>query len=72
MSDQLNDIHDLLKKKGVNPKDMPFSLDEIKMNVDKGRYKRLDRFQEDLFTLFMRAKQVYDVNSTVSIFLLDS
>uniref|UniRef100_A0A915DFK5 Protein polybromo-1 n=1 Tax=Ditylenchus dipsaci TaxID=166011 RepID=A0A915DFK5_9BILA len=63
LCDCLGDVHDLLKKAGVASEDLPFSMDEIKNNVDKGRYRRLDRFQEDLFALFSKARQFSEPDS---------
>uniref|UniRef100_A0A158Q8R4 Bromo domain-containing protein n=1 Tax=Elaeophora elaphi TaxID=1147741 RepID=A0A158Q8R4_9BILA len=51
-SDSLADLPGMLRRKGVDPENIPFSIDEMKRNVDKGRYRRLDKFQDDLFFLF--------------------
>ncbi|VDM97588.1 unnamed protein product [Thelazia callipaeda] len=51
-SDSLADLPAMLRRKGVNSSNIPFSIDEMKRNIDKGRYRRLDVFQEDLFSLF--------------------
>uniref|UniRef100_F1KQ15 Protein polybromo-1 n=1 Tax=Ascaris suum TaxID=6253 RepID=F1KQ15_ASCSU len=56
-SDSLAEVPSLLRKKGIKPNDFPFSLDEMRKNIDKGRYRRLDRFQDDLFALFDAARQ---------------
>ncbi|GIY61633.1 protein polybromo-1 [Caerostris extrusa] len=36
----------------VDPTKKVLNLDMIKRNLDKGKYKRLDRFQEDMFDVF--------------------
>ncbi|VBB33061.1 unnamed protein product, partial [Acanthocheilonema viteae] len=51
-SDSLADLPGMLRRKGVDSENIPFSIDEMKRNVDKGRYRRLDKFQDDLFFLF--------------------
>ncbi|CAL1527080.1 unnamed protein product [Lymnaea stagnalis] len=35
----------------------PMTFDQIKRNLDKGRYRRVDRFQEDMFKVFERARK---------------
>ncbi|KAK6994776.1 protein polybromo-1-like isoform X1 [Biomphalaria glabrata] len=35
----------------------PLTFDQIKRNLDKGRYRRVDRFQEDMFKVFERARK---------------
>ncbi|CAG9540476.1 unnamed protein product [Cercopithifilaria johnstoni] len=51
-SDSLADLPGILRRKGIDSENIPFSIDEMKRNVDKGRYRRLDKFQDDLFFLF--------------------
>ncbi|CAG2166349.1 unnamed protein product [Oppiella nova] len=41
----------------------PLNMDIIKRNLDKGRYKRLDRFQKDMFEVFERARRVSRTDS---------
>lgn len=41
------------------------SLDLIKRRLDKGVYKRLDRFQEDVFTCLERARKLSRTDSQV-------
>ncbi|KAK3800671.1 hypothetical protein RRG08_003077 [Elysia crispata] len=36
----------------------PLIFDQIKRNLDKGRYRRMDRFQEDMFKVFERARKL--------------
>lgn len=57
------DLHDQLRKKGMKEAEFPFSFDDIKVNLDRGRYKRLDRFQEDVFALFNKAREIAAVDS---------
>ncbi|VDN28243.1 unnamed protein product [Gongylonema pulchrum] len=51
-SDSLADVPAMLRRKGIDPKNIPFSMDEMRRNIEKGRYRRLDKFQDDLFFLF--------------------
>ncbi|XP_054159382.1 protein polybromo-1-like isoform X2 [Oppia nitens] len=39
------------------------NLDTIKRNLDKGKYRRLDRFQKDMFEVFERARRVSRTDS---------
>ncbi|WKX90196.1 hypothetical protein Q1695_009217 [Nippostrongylus brasiliensis] len=57
-SDSFAELPDLLKARGLSRDEWPFSLDQIKRNIDKGRYRRLDRFQKDFFDLFDRAREL--------------
>lgn len=41
------------------------NLDCIKRNLDKGRYKRMDRFQEDMFDVFEKARRLSRTDSQV-------
>ncbi|XP_052781676.1 protein polybromo-1-like isoform X8 [Mya arenaria] len=42
---------------GTDPNsEKPLTFDKIKRNLDRGRYRRLDRFQEDMFKVFERAR----------------
>lgn len=41
----------------------PLIFDQIKRNLDKGRYRRMDRFQEDMFKVFERARKLSDTDS---------
>ncbi|XP_076317275.1 protein polybromo isoform X4 [Tachypleus tridentatus] len=43
----------------------PLSLDMIKRNLDRGRYRRLDRFQEDVFEVFEQARRKNRTDSQV-------
>ncbi|GFS20715.1 protein polybromo-1 [Elysia marginata] len=36
----------------------PLTFDQIKRNLDKERYRRMDRFQEDMFKVFERARKL--------------
>lgn len=58
LADSLSDISELFKQNGIETVDMPFTLDQIRVNVDKHRYRRLDRFQDDLFALFNQVRAV--------------
>ncbi|VDO44417.1 unnamed protein product [Onchocerca flexuosa] len=103
-SDSLADLPGMLRRKGVDSENIPFSIDEMKRNVDKkigtrfhqalkrtivrgtndlryidlfflqlkceegclGRYRRLDKFQDDLFFLFNVAMEHAHSDSQVS------
>ncbi|XP_013402941.2 protein polybromo-1-like [Lingula anatina] len=41
----------------------PLTFDQIKRNLDRGRYRRLDRFQEDMFEVFSYARKVSRTDS---------
>ncbi|VDN25205.1 unnamed protein product, partial [Cylicostephanus goldi] len=56
--DSFAELPELLKARGLPRDEWPFSLDQIKRNIDKGRYRRLDRFQKDFFDLFDRAREL--------------
>ena len=43
---------------------MPFTLDQIRTNLDRGRYRRLDRFQDDIFALLSRVRELTPAAST--------
>ncbi|XP_067123626.1 protein polybromo-1 isoform X3 [Centruroides vittatus] len=47
------------------PMKKPLSLDIIKRRLDKGRYKRLDTFQDDVFEVFEHARNVSRTDSQV-------
>ena len=40
-------------------------FEQVKSNLDKGRYKRMDRFQEDMFKVFEFARSASSVDSQV-------
>ncbi|XP_048738876.1 LOW QUALITY PROTEIN: protein polybromo-1-like [Ostrea edulis] len=44
-------------------KEKPLSFDQIKRNVEKARYVRMDRFQEDMFNVFERARRLSRTDS---------
>ncbi|XP_035825265.1 protein polybromo-1 isoform X1 [Aplysia californica] len=41
----------------------PLTFDQIRKNLDKGRYQRVDRFQDDMFKMFERARQLSRLDS---------
>ncbi|CAJ0961485.1 unnamed protein product, partial [Mesorhabditis belari] len=53
----VTDLPELLKAANVPADQWPFSLEQIKKNLDKCRYRRLDRFQQDIFYLFETARE---------------
>ncbi|CAI2310230.1 unnamed protein product [Caenorhabditis sp. 36 PRJEB53466] len=62
-SDHLTEITEILKSKGVPAAEWPFTLDQIKLNIDKCRYRRLDKLQKDFFDLFERCRELSKVGS---------
>lgn len=63
LSESLEELTKYLRKSNVPEEEYPFSLDEIKYNLDKGRYRRLDRFQDDLFFLFAKIREYAPLDS---------
>ena len=63
LSESLEELPKYLKKANVPEDEYPFSLDEIKYNLDKGRYRRLDRFQDDVFYLFSKVREYVPLDS---------
>ncbi|XP_046358129.1 protein polybromo-1-like isoform X6 [Haliotis rufescens] len=45
------------------PVEKPPTFDHIKRNLDKGRYRRMDKFQEDMFKVFEYARKVSRTDS---------
>uniref|UniRef100_A0A1I7UKI5 Bromo domain-containing protein n=1 Tax=Caenorhabditis tropicalis TaxID=1561998 RepID=A0A1I7UKI5_9PELO len=64
-SDHLSEFTEVLKANGVPPTEWPATLDQIKMNIDKCRYRRLDRLQKDFFELFERARELSKSGSSM-------
>lgn len=58
LSNSFTEVTELFRKNGIFTKDMPFTLDQIKINMDKNRYRRLDRFQDDVFALFSKVRAI--------------
>ncbi|XP_046573937.1 protein polybromo-1-like isoform X7 [Haliotis rubra] len=48
---------------GEEPVEKPPTFDHIKRNLDKGRYRRMDKFQEDMFKVFEYARKVSRTDS---------
>ncbi|GMT37808.1 hypothetical protein PFISCL1PPCAC_29105, partial [Pristionchus fissidentatus] len=64
-SDSFVDLVELMRSKSIADAEFPFSFEQIKRNIDKGRYRRLDRFQSDFFRLFSMARRVSRSDSTL-------
>ncbi|CAI5439479.1 unnamed protein product [Caenorhabditis angaria] len=64
-SDSFVELAELLKNKGVPESEWPYTFDQIKINIDKCRYRRLDRFQKDFFNLCETARMVSKVGSEI-------
>lgn len=47
------------------PEKPPLNLDVIRMNVDRGRYRRLDVFQEQMFEVLERARKMNRTDSEI-------
>jgi protein polybromo-1 len=71
LSNSFTEVGDLFRKNGISTNDMPFSLDQIKVNMDKNRYKRLDRFQDDVFALFNRVRAITRPDSQLFLDSID-
>ena len=41
------------------------TFEQIKRNLDKGRYRRMDKFQEDMFEVFEYARKYSRTDSQV-------
>lgn len=65
ISDSFTEATSLFRRHGIALADMPFTLDQIRTNLDKGRYRRLDRFQDDIFALLSRVRELTPVASGV-------
>lgn len=64
-SDHLTEFPEVLKANGVPSAEWPYTLDQIKMNIDKCRYRRLDKLQKDFFELFERARELSKSGSSM-------
>ncbi|ROL50781.1 Protein polybromo-1 [Anabarilius grahami] len=49
----------------ANPEDPPLNLDIIRNNVDRGRYRRLDVFQEHVFEVLEKARRLNRTDSEI-------
>uniref|UniRef100_A0A8C6V0R3 Protein polybromo-1 n=1 Tax=Neogobius melanostomus TaxID=47308 RepID=A0A8C6V0R3_9GOBI len=49
----------------ATPEKPPLNLDVIRMNVDRGRYRRLDVFQEQMFEVLERARKMNRTDSEI-------
>uniref|UniRef100_A0A673MT31 Protein polybromo-1 n=1 Tax=Sinocyclocheilus rhinocerous TaxID=307959 RepID=A0A673MT31_9TELE len=49
----------------ANPEDPPLSLEIIRNNVDRGRYRRLDVFQEHVFEVLEKARRLNRTDSEI-------
>ncbi|CAD6186179.1 unnamed protein product [Caenorhabditis auriculariae] len=65
LADSFVELPELLKAKGIPAEEWPFTFDQIKRNIDKSRYRRLDRLQKDFFDLFDKAREVSKIGSTL-------
>ncbi|XP_070193759.1 protein polybromo-1-like isoform X2 [Littorina saxatilis] len=66
-SDSFGELPELMERaKGegeAEPAERLHTFDQIKRNIDRGRYRRMDRFQEDVFKVFERARKVSRTDS---------
>uniref|UniRef100_A0A0K0EH23 Bromo domain-containing protein n=1 Tax=Strongyloides stercoralis TaxID=6248 RepID=A0A0K0EH23_STRER len=65
VSESLSRIPLLLEQHEIIQEYWPFTLDQIKKNVESRRYRRLDRFQEDVFYLFSVARKLATPEDTI-------
>lgn len=49
----------------VAPEKPPLNFDVIRMNVDRGRYRRLDVFQEHMFEVLEKARRLHRTDSEI-------
>ncbi|XP_074501769.1 polybromo 1, like isoform X2 [Sebastes fasciatus] len=47
------------------PEKPPLNFDVIRMNVDRGRYRRLDVFQENMFEVLEKARRLHRTDSEI-------
>ncbi|XP_077995606.1 protein polybromo-1-like [Glandiceps talaboti] len=52
-------------EKEEGPVKKPLDLDAVRRNLDRGRYRRLDRFQDDMFEVFETARKLSRTDSQV-------
>ncbi|UMM10116.1 hypothetical protein L5515_000033 [Caenorhabditis briggsae] len=64
-ADYFIEFPDLMKAAGVPPAEWPFTMDQIKINIDKCRYRRLDKLQKDFFDLFETARELAKLESPI-------
>ncbi|KAL0978139.1 hypothetical protein UPYG_G00166640 [Umbra pygmaea] len=50
----------------ANPEKPPLNFDVIRANVDRGRYRRLDVFQEHMFEVLEKARRLHRTDSDIS------
>jgi len=64
-SDSFTELVEKDKEQQLNGEvdEAPLTFDQIRKNLDKGRYRRLDRFQEDMFKVFERARELSRLDS---------
>ncbi|KAK7457993.1 hypothetical protein BaRGS_00039138 [Batillaria attramentaria] len=66
-SDSFGELPELVERAKLpgdeEPAERLLTFDQIKRNIDRGRYRRMDRFQEDMFKVFERARKVSRTDS---------
>ncbi|XP_025107181.1 protein polybromo-1-like isoform X2 [Pomacea canaliculata] len=66
-SDSFAELPELIERdKAPGDEDPPerlLTFDQIKRNIDRGRYRRMDRFQEDMFKVFEKARKFSRIDS---------
>uniref|UniRef100_A0A0K0FHB2 Polybromo (inferred by orthology to a D. melanogaster protein) n=1 Tax=Strongyloides venezuelensis TaxID=75913 RepID=A0A0K0FHB2_STRVS len=65
VSESLSKLPTLLEQNEISHELWPFTLDEIKANVDRRKYRRVDRLQEDVFYLFSTARKIATPEDTI-------
>merc|ERR1719431_1042519 len=66
-SDSLGEVpkFDAVGEGSTSATSTPLTLDIIKRNLDKGRYLRFERFQDDMFSVFERARRLSRTDSQI-------
>ncbi|XP_041350352.1 protein polybromo-1-like isoform X3 [Gigantopelta aegis] len=66
-SDSFGELADLEAQAALDAAGVPIKkppkFDQIRRNLDKGRYRRIDRFQEDMFKVFEHARSLSRTDS---------
>ncbi|XP_076447907.1 protein polybromo-1-like isoform X4 [Babylonia areolata] len=66
-SDSFGELPDLMERAKTEDEEQSaermLTFDQIKRNIDRGRYRRMDRFQEDIFRVFENARKVSRTDS---------
>lgn len=64
LADELTDFLDVFKNNGQITEAFT-TLDDMRNNVERGCYKRLDRFQDDFLLWFLKIRDLTTIDSKV-------